>query len=125
MAKRKKKTSGKNPDWATAKTLCRLSAVEIQMAKELGMTPKSLTKNIPSRSQQWKASVKDWVRGLYEKKFGDRVPKVPTEFQNPNAKQKPSKKPKEGNKGTTNSPNPLRNDPPICQSDDANDDIPF
>jgi len=119
MAKKKKKTSGKNSGWATAKTLCRLSAIEIQMAKELGMTPKSLTKNIPSPSQQWKASVKDWVRGLYEKKFGDRIPKVPKEFQNQNAKQKQPKK------GTTNSPNPSRHDQPICPSGDIHDDIPF
>jgi len=86
MAKKKKKASGKKPDWATAKTLCRLSAVEIQMAKELGMTPKSLTKNIPSPSQQWKASVKQWVRGLYEKKYGNRIPQVPVEFQDQSAK---------------------------------------
>ncbi|MGM0845026.1 MAG: hypothetical protein ACQEUT_08620 [Bacillota bacterium] len=40
------------------------------MAKKLGMTPKSLTKNIPSPKQQWKAPVKEWVRELYQKKFG-------------------------------------------------------
>ncbi len=40
------------------------------MAKELGMAPKSLIKNIPSNNQQWKAHVKVWVRDLYEKKFG-------------------------------------------------------
>lgn len=40
------------------------------MAKELGMKPKSLLKNIPSAKQQWKASVKIWIRDLYEKKFG-------------------------------------------------------
>lgn len=40
------------------------------MAKELGMTPKSLLKNIPSPSQQWKSPVKVWVRQLHEKKFG-------------------------------------------------------
>jgi hypothetical protein len=39
------------------------------MAKELGMTPKSLLKNIPNKSQQWKAPVRDWVRDLYDKRF--------------------------------------------------------
>jgi hypothetical protein len=39
------------------------------MAKELGMTPKSLMKNIPTPDQKWKAPVKWWVRDLYEEKF--------------------------------------------------------
>lgn len=56
--------------WADAKKRCRLNEADIQMAKELGMTPKSLMKNIPAPNQQWKAPVKVWVRDLYEEKFG-------------------------------------------------------
>ncbi|QQK75261.1 hypothetical protein HUG15_06435 [Salicibibacter cibarius] len=63
----------KNATWAEAKKRCRLNQADIQMAKELGMTPKSLLKNIPSPSQQWKAPVKVWVRDLYEKKFGKQL----------------------------------------------------
>lgn len=59
----------KNAAWAEAKKLCRLSHADIQMAKELGMTPRSLLKNIPTPKQQWKAPVKVWIRDLYEKKF--------------------------------------------------------
>jgi len=40
------------------------------MARELGMSPRSLIKNVPSKQQAWKAPVEDWVRGLYEKRFG-------------------------------------------------------
>ncbi|WP_278841612.1 hypothetical protein [Holdemania filiformis] len=40
------------------------------MAKQLGMTPKSLIKNIPASSQSWKLPVKDWIRSLYFEKFG-------------------------------------------------------
>ncbi|PEJ58843.1 hypothetical protein CN692_07655 [Bacillus sp. AFS002410] len=58
--------------WEEAKKLCRLNATDIQMAKELGMTPKSLIKNIPTPNQQWKAPVKVWIRDLYVKKF-DKV----------------------------------------------------
>ncbi|PEL14308.1 hypothetical protein [Bacillus sp. AFS017336] len=58
--------------WEEAKKRCRLNATDIQMAKELGMTPKSLIKNIPTPNQQWKAPVKVWIRDLYEKKF-DKV----------------------------------------------------
>jgi len=73
MAKKRKKKS----DWAEAKTRCRLSMVEVQMAKELGMKPRSLIKNIPNSNQLWKSPVKEWVRDLYRKKFGDRKPKMP------------------------------------------------
>lgn len=65
MAKKKKEEA-----WAEAKKRCRLNVADIRMAKELGMTPKSLIKNIPSPNQQWKAPVKIWVRDLYEGKFG-------------------------------------------------------
>lgn len=64
-----KKKKHKN-DWTEAKKRCRLNQYDIQMAKELGMTPKSLLKNIPSPTQQWKEPVKLWVRNLYEDKFG-------------------------------------------------------
>jgi hypothetical protein len=56
-------------DWGKAAKLCRLSQEELRMARELGFKPKSLTKNIPSPSQRWKAPVADWIRGLYEKKM--------------------------------------------------------
>jgi len=41
------------------------------------MQPRSLIKNIPAPSQQWKASVRDWVRSLHAKKFGERVAAMP------------------------------------------------
>lgn len=40
------------------------------MAKELGVSPRNLIKNIPSSKQQWKAPVEDWVREIYEKRHG-------------------------------------------------------
>jgi len=44
------------------------------MAKELGMSPRSLIKNIPAPSQPWKAPVKEWIRDLHERRFGKRKP---------------------------------------------------
>lgn len=41
------------------------------MAKELGMGPRSLVKNIPAKSQPWKAPVGQWLRDLYAKRFGE------------------------------------------------------
>jgi hypothetical protein len=68
MAKKKPKPTRRDADWAEAKRCCRLTAEEVHMAKELGISPRSLIKNIPSPSQPWKAPVKDWVRELYFEK---------------------------------------------------------
>lgn len=73
--------------WAEAKRLCNLSTEEVRMAKELGFQPKSLIKNRPSPTQQWKAPVRDWIRDLYEKKIGSRPaapqPRPPPAFRKP------------------------------------------
>lgn len=58
-----------DPKWAEAKQVCRLNMDDIRKAKELGLSPQALIKNVPSRSQKWKAPVKDWIQGLYEKRF--------------------------------------------------------
>src|SRR5664279_1196709 len=54
--------------WAEAQRRCRLSDEAVRMAKELGIGPRSLIKNIPARTQQWKSPVEDWVRDLYEQR---------------------------------------------------------
>ncbi len=54
--------------WAEAQRRCRLSDEAVRMAKELGIGPRSLIKNIPARTQPWKAPVEDRVRDLYEKR---------------------------------------------------------
>jgi len=64
-------------EWEKAKKLCRLSNEDIRMARELGMGPRGLIKNIPSPTQRWKAPVKVWIRDLYEKKFGTKTQPPP------------------------------------------------
>ncbi len=54
--------------WAEAKRRCHLSSEALAMAKELGLNPKTLIKNIPSRAEPWKAPVEEWVRDLYARK---------------------------------------------------------
>ena len=54
--------------WAEAKKKCRLNEEDIRMAKEMGLNPKSLIKNIPSPREQWKQPVKVWIREMYEEK---------------------------------------------------------
>ena len=53
--------------WAEAKAKCRLNDDDIAIAKRLGLNPRSLIKNIPSKNELWKAPVKDWLHELDEK----------------------------------------------------------
>jgi len=60
----------KQRSWAEAQRRCRLSDEALRMAKELGLNPRSLIKNIPSPTQQWKAPVEEWVRDLHRRRLG-------------------------------------------------------
>jgi hypothetical protein len=70
VAKSKQPGSKQDRQWAEAKRRCRLNQEDIRMARELGLNPRSLIKNIPSPRQQWKLPVKQWIHELYEKKTG-------------------------------------------------------
>jgi len=54
--------------WAECKRKCRLNADDIALAKRLGLNPRSLIKNIPSKSEPWKAPVKVWLREIEAKR---------------------------------------------------------
>ncbi len=58
----------KQTEWAEAKKKCRLNEETIQMAKEMGLNPRSLIKNIPSKTQKWKSPVHVWIREMYQKR---------------------------------------------------------
>lgn len=53
-------------DWKKAKKLCRLNEEDIRIAREMGLNPKSLIKNIPGKDQQWKEPVKEWLWSIWE-----------------------------------------------------------
>lgn len=53
--------------WQEAKQKCQLNNEDIALAKRLGLNPRSLIKNIPSKSEPWKAPVKDWLHAIDEK----------------------------------------------------------
>lgn len=61
-------TINKEAEWEEAKKKCRLNTETLKMAKEMGLNPRSLIKNIPNKSQQWKASVSVWIQEMYEKR---------------------------------------------------------
>ena len=54
--------------WQEAKKRCRLDDEDIALAKRLGLNPRSLIKNIPSKSEPWKAPVKDWLQEIEAKR---------------------------------------------------------
>jgi len=63
----------RNNEWKEAKIRCRLNAETVQMAKKLGLNPKSLIKNIPNKSQSWKKPVYLWIREMYQERYGDSM----------------------------------------------------
>ncbi len=75
-----------NPDkkaeqWKEAKQKCRLNDEEIRMAKEMGLNPLSLIKNIPAKNQLWKAPVKIWIQEMYEERARKREQRRKTNDQ--------------------------------------------
>ena len=66
------KSKKKEEIWKEAYKRCRLSTRHIQMAKELGLNPRSIIKNIPSPKQGWKLPVRDWIEQMYNKHFKNR-----------------------------------------------------
>lgn len=54
--------------WQEAKKKCRLSDEDIALAKRLGLNPRSLVKNIPSKSEPWKAPVRVWLHEIESKR---------------------------------------------------------
>ena len=54
--------------WQEAKKRCRLNDEDIARAKRLVLNSRSLIKNIPSKSEPWKAPVKDWLHEIEAKR---------------------------------------------------------
>lgn len=91
---RKKHKNKRDAGWAEAKRRCRLSADDVRMAKELGLKPRSLIKNIPSKSQPWKAPVRVWIGEMYEKrqrKAAKKKARSPKPSDRPPASDRPRK----------------------------------
>ena len=54
-------------EWKEVKKRCKVGDETVRMAKELGINPKTLIKNIPSKAEKWKAPVDVWIREMYDK----------------------------------------------------------
>ena len=54
--------------WQEAKRKCRLNTEDLALAKRLGLNLRSLIKNIPNKSEPWKAPVSVWLHAIDEKR---------------------------------------------------------
>ncbi len=76
MAKKKKKPNQKMQAWIDARKRYHLSHAQVQMARELGMTSKTLGKLNNHDQESWKIPLKEYIEDLYFKRFGKERPDV-------------------------------------------------
>ncbi len=67
--------------WIEAKKRHRLSQTHIQMARELGMNPKSFGKLDNHKQERWKAPLPQFIEHLYLKRFGKEAPDIVLSFE--------------------------------------------
>lgn len=60
--------------WIEARKKYRLSHVQVQMARELGLNPKKLGGIANHRQEQWKAPLPEYIEHLYLRQFGRETP---------------------------------------------------
>jgi hypothetical protein len=59
--------------WRNAKTICRLSRRQVEMARRLGLNPKKLPGLRPSPQQRRKLPVGAFIEECYRKRFGEET----------------------------------------------------
>lgn len=70
MSGKKPKPNAKLQAWIEARRRHHLSHAHVQMARELGMNPKSLGKIDNHRQEPWKAPLPQFIEKLYRERFG-------------------------------------------------------
>jgi hypothetical protein len=66
----------KNKKWIDAKKKFRLSDMQIQMARELGMNPRKFGSLANHKQERWKAPLPEFIEDLYYKRFKKDKPDV-------------------------------------------------
>lgn len=72
--------SNKFQAWIEAKKNYRLTDVQIQMARELGMNPKKFGRLANLQQEPWKAPLPEFIEDLYFKRFKKDRPDVVTKL---------------------------------------------
>jgi hypothetical protein len=62
--------------WIDARKKFRLSNAHIQMARELGLSPKRFGSYADRKDQPWKLPLSEFIEAQYEKQFGKQRPDV-------------------------------------------------
>jgi hypothetical protein len=60
--------------WIDARARYKLSHLQIQMARELGMNPKKFGSFANQQQEQWKLPLPEFIEQCYEKQFGKSAP---------------------------------------------------
>src|SRR5262245_10828181 len=71
-----KKLNDKMQAWVEARKRHGLSHAEVQMARELGMNPKTISKLDNHKQEPWKMPLRQFIRHLYFKRFGSERPDI-------------------------------------------------
>ena len=66
----KKRRAHDEEAWTNARTICRLTARQLEMARAPGMNPRKLPGLRPSPQQRWKLPVGEFIEECYRKRFG-------------------------------------------------------
>jgi len=74
MAAKRKRPNQKMQAWLDARKRYRLSHAQVQMARELGMNPKTLGKLDNHDQEPWKMPLRHYIEYLYLKRFGKERP---------------------------------------------------
>jgi hypothetical protein len=69
----KKRRAHDEEAWTNARTICRLTARQVEMARALGINPRKLPRLRPGPQQRWKLSVGEFIEECYRKRFGDEL----------------------------------------------------
>ena len=70
------KVPQKYQEWLDARTRYKLSHAQVQMARELGMNPKTFGKIANHDQQPWKAPLPQFIENLYFKRFDREQPEL-------------------------------------------------
>jgi hypothetical protein len=68
-------------EWVEAKKKYRLSDMQIQMARELGMNPNKFGRLANHKQEQWKAPLPVFIEDIYFKRFKKDRPDVITKLK--------------------------------------------
>ena len=74
MSKNRSVVPAKLKPWIDARARYKLSHVQIQMARELGMNPRNFGRLANHQQEQWKAPLPEFIERCYQKQFGTSAP---------------------------------------------------